>query len=108
MARTQEELDAAVGLLEDKVAGLEITVGKLSTDLGAVSQRLAAAAGRLNQLDGIGLANPADATVAQLVRQVSGVTTTIEQTVLVLQTDMDTLKSEIVALQSTVDQHLGV
>lgn len=105
--RTLEELDAAVTSLEERLGSLEITLGQTNTASTVLAGKLTALTARLNSVDGTGLAVPADSQLNQMKRQVAGITTTIQQVTLVLQTDMSLLKQDQDSLRTLVNQHLG-
>lgn len=113
MARTLEELDAAVASLEaanlvDRFGLLETSVNALSAAVSQLSSRTTSLAARVNQIDGQGLADPERSSLNAFTQELAGLTTTIHQVTLVLQAEMEAIKTEHAALKGLVNAHLGV
>ena len=63
---------------------------------------------RVNQLDGANLPDPAQSTVNQLIKELNGLRTTVNQAVLGMEADRQTLTERVDALEQLIQAHLGV
>jgi len=62
---------------------------------------------RVNQLDGQGLSDQAQATVNQLMAEINGLRTTVNQAVLGMESDRQSLRDDLTTLTTLVQAHLG-
>lgn len=63
---------------------------------------------RVNQLDGVkGLPPNAKSTIAQLMAEITGLRTTVNQAVLGMEADRQSLREDLAALTKLVQAHLG-
>jgi hypothetical protein len=63
---------------------------------------------RVNQLDGIGLPDQTESTVASLKADVEGLRETVNQVVLTLDGHLNDMETSLAALQKLVNEHLGL
>lgn len=63
---------------------------------------------RLNQLDGSRGIEEEESTIAGLQRDIAGLTETLNQVTILIQTELERLGAEITELQNRLDTHLGV
>jgi uncharacterized protein YoxC len=94
MARTLNELDEVVGVLENQVALMQTQLNRL--------------AARINQLDGISLAPGLISIKDQMQTQINGIKTTVNQVTLTLEAAVGDAQAAIDGLSKRVDQVQGV
>jgi TolA-binding protein len=63
---------------------------------------------RVNQLDGAGLSDASESTVAQVQAKIAGLDETVKQAVLTLDAHLNDLEKAIDDLRKALNNHLGV
>ena len=61
-----------------------------------------------NQIDGLNLSSSDRSTVAQLVAEISGLRTTVNQAVLGMEADRQSMREDLDALTVLLQSHIGV
>lgn len=79
----------------------------MARTLDAIDTQLNEIAARMNQLDGMHLSDPAKSTVNQIMKEINGLRTTLNQAVLGMEADRQQLRDDLDALTVLVQQHLS-
>ena len=80
----------------------------MNRSLDQVNTLLDSLVPRLNQVDGVGLPTPSDSSVATIQAQIDGIKTTVSQVVNTLDAHLNDLEAQVAALQTLLNQHLGL